>query len=400
MTNNFFWSIVGYFLFCLWLALSFSSALTLICLWGALSAAVIAFFVNQHREHAYIPERWLRIWIILFFAAAVLSVTVSHYPKQSFRGLLKLVQQFIILFVVFCFFSSQLRLNQWRQWLLLSFTLVTANGVTQYVTGVDFLRGFYAQASSAGWRLSGSFETYGKFASYLVCVVPVVLFSTFHCFRKKELRQELILWIPLSLLGLFLLFATRSRGGVLAFIFGISLVFILRRLWKGLLVLFLAGIIGFFFLPRSMVIHLDRENKEQSIIERFELWHRAADVIRARPLTGTGINTYAVAHQQFDTRKNWRVQNYYAHNGYLQMAAEIGAPGLFFFLAFVFRWIWLYRPKHSDTGPEHDLRWGFLAGSLSFLILCLVDTSLHSPQPVMTFWFVMGMLGASASVKA
>jgi len=384
-------------MFGLWIALSFSSALTAIFLWTSFVSLVCHLAVSRSAPHW--PDRWLLLWHYFFLPTVLISMTVSQYPKQSFRGLFKLLQHFIILTVAFNIFSAMPTLNRWRQWVLLAFSLLVLDGMTQYFFGVDFLRGFYAQASSAGLRISASFETYGKFAAYLCSVLPVVLFCTLQSFRKRELRQELLLWIPLSLLGLFLMYSTRSRGGVLAFTFGVAIILLFRRSWKTLGVLLLVGLIGISLLPRAMVIHLDSENKEQSIVERFELWNRAWDVIRERPLTGTGINTYAVAHQQFDTRKSWRVQNYYAHNGYFQMAAEIGIPGVLFFIAFILRWLWIYRPKSFETDSDHDMRWGLFAGAVSFLIICLADTALHSPQPVMTFWFVMGLLGAAAQAK-
>ena len=146
-----------------------------------------------------------------------------------------------------------------------------------------------------------------------------------------------------------------------------------------------------------MVIHLDITNKEQSLVERAELWHRAVDVVLMRPWTGTGINTYAVAHQKFDTRKSWRVQNYYAHNGYLQMAAEIGLPGTLAFVCFLFYWINRHRPRAKQNSSDAEIRWGILGGLFAFLVFCMADTALHSPQPVMTFWYAMGLFGAAAS---
>ncbi|OQA55645.1 MAG: O-Antigen ligase [Candidatus Omnitrophica bacterium ADurb.Bin277] len=154
--------------------------------------------------------------------------------------------------------------------------------------------------------------------------------------------------------------------------------------------------------PRGMIIHRDADAKEQSVVERIELWKRAIDVIDSEPWFGTGINTYNVAHEKYDTAKNWRVRGYYAHNGYLQLAAEIGIPGILFFLlflAFYFRRAWRSASALRGTSEELD-RLGMITGLLAFLIYALADTNLQSPQSLMSFWILAGALAAQTRTQA
>ncbi|MBI3313821.1 MAG: O-antigen ligase family protein [Candidatus Omnitrophica bacterium] len=153
------------------------------------------------------------------------------------------------------------------------------------------------------------------------------------------------------------------------------------------------------FIPRSTLIHLDAEGKEQSLVERYYLWDRAISVIKARPLTGTGINTYTKVHPKYDRTQNWRVRNYYAHNGYLQLAAEIGVFGLLAFL--IFLGIFFIQGLRAGNFSDWDgqLRFGLLMGTLNFLIFVMADTVLHNPQPVMTFWFLLGLHRAYLTSK-
>ena len=379
-------------LLAVWPTLTFSSVLLETFFWTSCAFCLLSLIGS--RQWPILPDRLSLILIGFFFLAVLISMTVSDYPKQSFRGLIKVIRQIVIFILVFHLFQSAGLKSNLRLVALFSFLLLLSDGAYQFFTGTDFLRGFPAQDASSGKRLSAGLQQYGKLAAYLCTVLPLIMGWTLNAYRNPKLRQQLWYWLPLSLGGIVLLFMTRSRGAFLALFIGLMVMLILRRAWKTILIFVLAGALFVSILPRSMVIHLDRENKEQSLIERFELWNRAWDVIEARPLTGTGINTYAVAHQQFDKRKSWRVQNYYAHNGYLQIGAEIGLPGLFFLIFFFLRWAWIHRPQSFEKNPETEIRWGLFVGMISFMVACLADTAMHSLQPVMAFWFVVGLLGA------
>lgn len=382
-------------LFCLlamWPVLCFSSALTDIFLWLSFSLCVLSLLAS--RQWPTLPDRTTLILLGLFLTTVVISMFVSEHSKQSFRGLIKVLRQIVVFVLVYHTFQTVQSKNKLLLVVLLSFLVLVSDGYFQYIFGFDFIRGFKPQAASSGLRISASFEQYGKLAAYLCTVLPFIVGWAFWFRKQAENRIQFWLITALSFAGLGLMVLTRSRGAFLALCLGFATTLLLRKSWKTLGVLFLAGVLFIAVLPRSMIIHLDGENKEQSLVERVELWHRAWNVIAARPLMGTGINTYAVAHQEFDTRKSWRVQNYYAHNGYLQMAAEIGLPGLFFFLAFLVRWAWINRPRDFQFDPYSEVRWGLYGGIIAFMIFCLADTAMHSLLPIITFFFALSLLGA------
>jgi O-antigen ligase len=194
--------------------------------------------------------------------------------------------------------------------------------------------------------------------------------------------------------GLVLLIWTRSRGAFLSFLIGGVLWMVFTKKFKWLIAAGLIIVGAFFIVPKSMIIHQNAEGQEQSIVERYYLWDRAMNVIKARPLTGTGINTYTAAHAKYDKTNNWRVRDYYAHNGYLQAAAETGIPSILFLLVF----LGIYyqrslRPKLSGTEASSDklLRQGLMIGLANFLVLTCVDTVFHNPQAVTVFWFLLGL---------
>jgi putative inorganic carbon (hco3(-)) transporter len=374
-------------LLCFWAALTFSTALIEISFFATLACWVLNKW--QFRiGFSKIPKTIL-IPLVLYLACVTLSLFFSEYPASSVRGLLKVFKQAAIFYIVYDTFSSSEKLGKFERFFILVAFIICLDGFSQYSFGRDFLRWKMPEDSGAGMRLSASFGTYGKFASFLIAVIPAVI--AIGVYFRNHLKAWH--WWYLSLLSFagsaVLLFLTRSRGAMAAFAIGSVLILVLRRKWLvlGAFALFAGGL--FLIVPRNMVIHLDSELKEQSLVERFYLWDRAVHVIKAKPFTGTGINTYTRSHAKYDETNSWRVKNYYAHNGFLQLAAEIGIPGLIAFLWFLASYF-MYSMKWLSV-PQEMVRWGLLTGLLNFLVLSCVDTVLHNPQPVLMFWFLLGL---------
>lgn len=388
-----------YSMMALWAGLIFSTALVEVSFVFSLVFWLALKF--KDRSWGMLSDRSFMPFLFLFVGLSILSFFWSDFPDKSFRGIFKILQQVLIFVIAADVFSEPKFRSRFERFFLLLFLVLAVDGFIQYAFGKDLIRGFSTLGSMAGPRVSASFKTYGLFASYLVCNLPF-LFAL--GLRWRNIDRKWIYWyltLPALVAGVVLLFLTRSRGAILALILGLA-VFLVYRKKFAILGFFSAALIALLFvLPPSMVIHLDGWNKEQSVVERYYLWDRAVQVIQAKPLGGTGINTYASAHALYDKRQNWRVQNYYAHNGYLQMAAEVGIPALTFFLVFLaiyFRRSLLSLNK--STGENKDVAAGILLGIFNFLILAAVDTVLHNPQAVMTFWFLLGLQMAYQEERA
>ena len=331
----------------------------------------------------------------LFMAWTVLTFFWSESKSASAHGLVKIFQQAVIFIFAADTFRDEKDFSKWRNVMTVVLLVVIADAFFQYAFEKDFLRRFAAEYSGSGVRLKASFKTYGLFACYLISTVPLLFVTARQAFENKK-RMKGILLAAASVLGVVLIYLTRSRGAMLAFMAGIFLGLVIYRQFKVLFLLLLLSVLTVAVLPRDVVFHFDVHNKEQSVVERFYLWRRALDVIAAKPLTGTGINTYAVAHQKYDKTQSWRVKNYYAHNGYLQMGAEMGLPGLALFLAFLALLALSVLRGLQTQGPapapyEKYVILGFFTAIVNFLVLASGDTVLHNPQPIKTFWFIAGL---------
>ncbi len=342
------------------------------------------------------------ILLAAFTIFCALTFLWSEFPKQSGKGILKVFEHFMLMWIARDIFFERKEKKDFGTVLLWIFTVIMLDSAFQWWTGKDFIRGFSGVPASSGFRLMASFKGYGIYASFLVMTLPYVIASAVE--RRKYSKRD-ILTVATGLLavsGAVCLFLTRSRGGLLSFTGSGFVLLILRREWKRMVLLLGVLLLLISLLPKGMVIHLDAENQEQSLVERYYLWDRAVQVIRATPFGGTGINTYAAAHARYDKTKNWRVRNYYAHNGYLQTAAETGLTGLGLFLAglwFFFAGV-LKGLKSKENDPDGRCLWGILTGLFGFLILVFVDTVLHNNESVILFWFFMGLCKAYADSMA
>ncbi len=353
--------------------------------------AILAGWVFLRVSGVKPPEldRKMLFTLLAYVFLSSISFFWSEFPKQSYRGVLKVLKGLLVFLAVTEALSAREKHQRATQILIFSFIFLGINGVWQYASGFDLTRRIPYEAASSGPRISASFRNYGLLACYLVSFLPLLP----PALGKKAKPRQLWITSLAFTFGLLLLFWTRLRGAWIAFVAGAG--FWIWNSKRRKIFLALVGLIvltGVLVLPHSKIIHLDAEGKEQSLVERYYLWDRAVQVIKARPLTGTGINTYAVAHQKFDRHQNWRVKNYYAHNGYLQMAAETGLPSLGFFLAFLFFYFTgaFKTLRNSGEGPTKRTILGFLTGLINFLVLSVIDTPLHNPPSVMAFWFLAG----------
>ena len=384
----------------LWASTTFSMALmqimivVAILLWSAsllrsrsMKTEIRALF---DQSGACPPVLWAPL--ALFFFWVILSFFASEYPRESFRGVLKVAKPMLVFFMAADLFRDVSNRRKFDLAFLITFLMVLFDSSIQYAFGKSILRGYPAQESGAGLRLVGPFGDFGKMGSYLILVIPVFALRFVSDFKSALTRKKSFYALALALTAFALLYLTDVALRCLP----LSQVFALfiQTLVQG-------------DRDRSRAIHgFARGNsegddysprrgfQEQSIVERVELWKRALDVIDSKPWIGTGINTYDVAHEKYDTKRNWRVRGYYAHNGYLQLAAEIGVPGVLFFVVFL---VSLFRrgmqkARAARGSPEEWTILGLMTGLLAFLIYALSDTNLQSPQPLMAFWFMAGVL--------
>jgi len=217
-------------------------------------------------------------------------------------------------------------------------------------------------------------------------------------------------WLRAALLGVCLaqvavVVLTKSRGGYLALGVGVWLTLWLsgRRRWAiGLAVLALVLVACLVVL--SPENGDERPSAAQAALGlgtwafRQRIWETAIRIIRDFPLTGTGMGAF---NDVADLLYGLHVpENPQAHNLFLQVATDLGLPGLVAFLAILILVLWAGLVARSLLGhlQEESLQAvavGGLSGVVATVAHGLVDSHTWGSKGAFLPWTVMGLVVAS-----
>ena len=144
------------------------------------------------------------------------------------------------------------------------------------------------------------------------------------------------------------------------------------------------------FVDKSLLESITRSSSfvTSSLKGRLEFWRVAFDLFKNKPILGYGNGTFFSAYYIEYGMNEWYSR--FAHNHYLQMAAEIGAVGVGLFLLFL--WTSFIGVIHNAKQSDKPIFfWGMVAGLVAFLLHIGVDFSWNFPAVTMLFFFFLGV---------
>jgi putative inorganic carbon (HCO3(-)) transporter len=241
-------------------------------------------------------------------------------------------------------------------------------------------------------------------AGYLVILLPVA--AALLLFAWGQLRLRLRMGLSLALLlMLFILILTKSRGAWMGF--GALVLLLVALRWRGgwllLLACLLAGIAILALVGIGPTLEALATSSEVSgVAGRVEIWSRAIYMIQDFPITGIGMGTYgnlADALYPFFLAVPGTIPH--AHNLFLQVAVDLGIPGLIAWLSIfglVTGCAWeVFRRGRSLHDPWlMALGAGFLGIQLAMAVHGLTDAvtwGMVRPAPLV--WGLWGLAVAS-----
>jgi probable O-glycosylation ligase (exosortase A-associated) len=242
----------------------------------------------------------------------------------------------------------------------------------------------------------GMLEDNNNFALALCMALPLML-ELGKSERNKLLRRGVYMMLPLTVLTVIM---THSRGGFLTLI---AVLGVLVWRSRNRLVGFATGlaivVVAFLVVPKDYIERIKTiQSYEQdcSAMGRLAAWKTAINMAQAKPVFGVGLSLFQRNYMKYhsgDEHEGRRV----AHNAYLQMLAECGAPALACYLFLIVATIWSLQRLRREALRLYNTSWiinyatmletsmiAFVVGS-TFLNRAEFDLFYHFIAIVMSF---------------
>jgi O-antigen ligase len=370
--------VVAYFL-------PISKALMEIFIYLGIAAFITKKLILKQDAEKFFLNKFVAAYLLICFIS-IFSSSNLRISASSFLG--KVLQNVAFFFVIVDTLHTRKRIKIFLLVLLCSSFVLGVDGIYQYFTHKDFIR---RRPDFMIPRIYATFPSPSDFGCYLVALIPFTVSLFFAPLRRKTVRFASIGLFALLSVCLLL---TVSRGAWFAFI--ASMLFM--GVWLRLITVFflLLGIAIIFLQPYFNPYIRERLNNffifaDNSSTDRRFMWDAGGKMFLSRPWIGVGIGTFMFNFRKFVDPSFAYIA--YAHNCYLQMAAEIGILGLGVFLILLgsFFWKGIDMLNHQVNKTfEWYILLASLASLLGYCVQMSVDTMFYSLDLGVLFWLILG----------
>ena len=321
-----------------------------------------------------------------FLAACAMSAVVSTDVVLSMKGLINKWLEYLLFVVIVADVAS--RKDVWQRsfmTLAASAFFVVFEGITQERYGNGFFRHYRLDFFN---RMTGPYENPIDLATYFMVIIPPLMAYTFLQRGGRRWR-----YVGLMLAISACLARTLSLGAWISLWISLAVMSCWRTPARryALTSLVLVPVIAGAFLLGSGRLTRAFSMSDIGKQDRLAMWQTAIHMIKDRPILGQGVNTFMANYLTY-----WvggQRQPRYAHNCYLQVAAETGLVGLISFLWFLglLGALLVDRLTRLQAVSEGQLLIGLFTGLLAFAIQAAVDTNFYSLRQAALFWVLTGV---------
>ena len=330
-----------------------------------------------------------------FLAACAASIAVSDFPAHSARGFVGKWLEYLLFTVIVADVCARPRVVTRA----LAFVAWSAFGVIGYALfQAAVMLKLKAYAFHPLWyyqRMIGPYDNPIDLATYLM-VVGFVLFA-YALARHGPARRRIGVLVVLITLCLA---ETRAVGAWLGACTGLLAMAVLSPALRraSLIVLLVGAGLAVAVLVGGGRVSRVLARSDEGVMDRWVMWQAAIGMVKDRPVLGHGLNTFMANYLTY-----WvggERQPRYAHNCYLQVAAETGLIGLAAFLWLLSSlFACLIRGVRRADGPRQLLLLGLCAGLVAFAVQAGLDTNFYSLRQAALFWVLAGLaIGLSERV--
>lgn len=376
-----------------------------------LSAALHALL----RRNAPDVSRWVQpqtLLAALFLAATCVAATVHPGPDSAAEiGRLAVIVVFMVVTVHFV--DRPRRLVHVALVLAATATLVAAHSLVQRVLGGATLsEEWVAQAGAVldvgeeaigeMLRTTGTFSHPAWLGLFISLCVPLTLCAAWNA----ATRRVCLLALAALLIQILGVLSTYSRMSYLGTALAIALFTWRRRL--GPLLVMLAALAAAVSVPalpeelRARVASIAKYQESSSSLTRIGQQLAGWNMIRANPLSGIGPGNFE--HQALEygrqVPETYRVEPIGAHNMYIEVAAELGVPGLLVVLALLAVCWRDARRLRREARASGDVRAALLWECVGIALLVFAFSALFvHAQYRKEWWLLAALVAAGRSLR-
>lgn len=298
------------------------------------------WLIQRIRKHKGIPTTSINYPLYALIGVWFISATFSLDPRMALEHIWFPFTYIILFFIVVDYFQR-------GRGKVIMETFFFVSLIVVFLTGLELASWYFGwgiiPGTSIGWvdvdMLIPPFLPKIALAmgiSTLVAgfTVPAIFISATWAMTVRHKSHRWILWIITSLLFLTLVL-TFSRGGLLAFLGGLAVFFILRGIQHPTLtsrvstkliggvggIIALSLMLGFVGLTLPYAIGRSDQG-------RLDMWQSAVEMTVDHPITGVGPGLFGRAYREYRDPIVGRDKLAAAHNAYLNLSSELGILGL------------------------------------------------------------------------
>jgi len=337
----------------------------------------------------------LDVGIALLVLLSAISIYSSPDREFSFYNYYNLMGRYVLIYyLVVNNINSTTQIKRIIWVMLTSAAMVTLYGFYQYLFGVNISVNEWVdgqQFPGLKLRVFSTLENPNLLAGFLVTMMAI---SAGIGYKATTVKGKMILFGLVFMFGACLVL-TYSRGAWLSVLAVIGVYGMLcnRKIFWLLILLPVAMLCGHDAILERIMSIINPVDTSSTL--RIALWESTIAMIMDKPLLGIGWGSYWLVYPEYDFfLNNANVKIFHAHNMYLNIAAEIGIPGLITFLWIMYGHVRLALSVLSSAleSWSSGLLLGIVAAIGGIIINGLTDYVMFNIQLSMLYWLLNGLI--------
>lgn len=304
---------------------------------------IIIFLKNKEYLIKKIKETKFIKLFIAFIILSTLSLIYSVSPKNSIDDLVRLYSYFFLFISTLAIAQNKKEAQKMLTLLVLGAIVPILVGFWQLINGI----GWY-DSSIRSYRIFGTMIHPATFSFFLLVTLPIS-----YALAKLE-KNKIIktLYLSLSLVFVFLIFATMTRSAWIAFLF-MALVYAITKNKKAIVWLLLGFMAVYVFIPavNQRVNDIFDPKYNSSFKTRLNILTTTLPAFENHPLIGSGFGTFEVVNLKYNDEARF-YESLLAHNDYLKTLIEQGLIGLVLYLILLFSTLKYFYNLQKNTNSE------------------------------------------------